>query len=111
MLPKKNRLEREYFRPLFQKGKRINFDSFTLIYSDYGVFKENKFGIVVSSTVSKKSVLRNKLKRRARMIILKLSESFVVPRGIVIVFKKQVLAFSFCEIECEIKNAFLKVGF
>lgn len=111
MFPKKNRLEREYFRSLFQKGKRMNFDGFTLIYSDHGAFKDNKFGIVVSSSVSKKSVLRNKLKRRVRLIILKLSKNFCFPRGIIIIFKKQALAFSFREIKCEIINTFLKAGF
>lgn len=111
MLPLKNRLEREHFYPLFQRGRRMNFDGFTVIYSDHGVFKENKFGIVVSSAVSKKSVLRNKLKRRARSIVLKLSEGFAAPRGIIIIFKKQALAFSFRELERELTNAFLKLGF
>lgn len=111
MLPSKNRMEREFFRLLFQKGRRMNFNGFVIIYSDSGVFKENKFGIVVSSSVSKKSVLRNKLKRRTRSIVLKLSKSFDTPRGIIIIFKKQALAFSFYDLNSEITNAFFKLGF
>lgn len=108
MLPKKNRLEKKFFRPLFQKGRKINFDGFTLVYSERGVFKENKFGIVVSLAVSKKSVLRNRLKRRTRAITLKLLNKFTAPRGIIIVFKKQSLAFSFRDLEANLTDAFNK---
>jgi len=111
MLPLKNRLGRENFQLLFKKGRRVNFDFFTVVYSNQEVFKKNKFGIVVSSAVSKKSVLRNKLKRKVRVIVLKLSESFNSPRGIIIIFKKQASFLPFCELTRELANAFLKLGF
>lgn len=111
MFPKKNRLEKKSFHFLFKNGRKKNFINFTLIYFKNNYFKENKFGIIVSSAVSKKAILRNKLKRRTKVIVFNLSKKINTPKGIIIILKKQSSNLSFNELEKEIKDAFYKIPF
>ncbi len=73
MLPKKNRITKEKdFQKIFKAGKKYNFPSFKLyIVVKKNNLKEGRFAFIVSKKVSKKAVLRNKIKRRMRSIIQK----------------------------------------
>ena len=69
MLAKANRLRQERdFKGVAQKGKAVFSPSLSLklIRNNSDV---SRFGIIVSTKVSKKAVLRNRLKRRLREII------------------------------------------
>lgn len=69
MLPKENRLKREKdFERVFKKGKRFKgrFLFLRVLKSD---LSESRFGFIVSKKISKKAVVRNKIKRRLREII------------------------------------------
>ena len=69
MLPKINRLREEKdFDKIFKKGKNFK-NSFLILKVLQNNLKENRFGFIISKKVSKKAVLRNKIKRRLRDII------------------------------------------
>ena len=71
MLPKINRLKRKKdFEMVFQKGEKIATDCFFLKKVKNN-FPYSRFGFIISSKVSKKAVLRNKLKRRLRNLVFK----------------------------------------
>lgn len=71
MLPKRNRLRKKKdFEKVFKKGRKIYSNEFLFLRAlDAHSLGERRFGIVVGKTVSKKAVVRNKLKRRMRHII------------------------------------------
>ena len=73
MLPKKNRLVKQTdFKLLAQKGRGYYSPFFTLkVLKDSGgpIFGHSLFGIVISARVSKKAVVRNRLKRQIAEII------------------------------------------
>src|SRR3989344_862732 len=69
MLPKTNRLRKEKdFGKLFKKGKSFK-EGFLILKIVKNDLKESRFGFIVSQKVSKKAVLRNKVKRRLRDIV------------------------------------------
>ncbi len=66
MLLKKNRLKKnKNFEKVFQKGKRFqkNFLFLKVVKNDLEI---SRFGFIVSQKISKKAVIRNRLKRRLR---------------------------------------------
>ena len=69
MLPKLNRLKKKKdFDRVFKEGKRFKEDCliFTVAKNN---FKNSRFGFIVSKAVSKKTTLRNKIKRRLRELV------------------------------------------
>jgi ribonuclease P protein component len=69
MLPKQNRLKKKNdFEKVFKKGKgfRQGFLFFKIAKNN---LKESRFGFIVSKQVSKKAVIRNKIKRRLRKLV------------------------------------------
>jgi len=71
MLKKDNRLKKKKdFENVFKKGKGYK-ESFLSVKVSPNNLKENRFGIVISQKVSKKAVVRNKIKRKIKAVILK----------------------------------------
>jgi len=71
MLPTKNRLKKKKdFEKVLKEGKKVKWDGLVLKYYS-NLLKESRFGIIVSKKVSKKAVVRNKIKRRIREILKK----------------------------------------
>ena len=69
MLPKINKLKKEKdFEKLFKKGKSFK-NGFLILKIVQNNLEESRFGFIVSQKVSKKAVLRNKVKRRLRDIV------------------------------------------
>ena len=69
MLPKINRLRKEKdFKKLFKKGKSFK-NNFLILKVTQNNLKESRFGFIISKKISKKAVLRNKIKRGLRNII------------------------------------------
>lgn len=68
VLSKKYRLtDKSEIEKVFKKGKILNSDSFLIrFFSNQLVF--SKFTVIVSSKISKKAVIRNKIRRRLREI-------------------------------------------
>jgi len=66
MLKKKERLSRRDFSTLLKKGRRCDFQYFSLIYRNA---PEMKCGIVVSKKVAKNAIKRNLLRRRMYYVL------------------------------------------
>lgn len=83
MLPKENRLKkRNDFKKIHQQGKSILKGK--LILRFLPAEGRNLIGIIVSKKVSKKAVVRNKIKRRIRSILRDNIEK--IPKGYNIIF-------------------------
>jgi len=69
MLPQKNRLKKEKdFDEVFEKGKGFN-SSLLFLKAKRNNLKVKRFGFVVSQKVSKKAIVRNRVKRFLREAI------------------------------------------
>ncbi len=69
MLPKINRLRKEKdFEKLFKKGESFK-NGLLILKTIKNNLKEDRFGFIISKKVSKKSVVRNKIKRRLKSIV------------------------------------------
>jgi len=69
MLPKINRLTKKRdFEKVFKKGKRFGKDFLVLKLKENNL-KESRFGFIISRKISKRAVLRNKIKRRLSEIV------------------------------------------
>ena len=71
MLLKKNRLiKKKDFERLFKEGKSFR-EKFLVLKVNENNLDESRFGFIVSKKVSKKAVIRNKIKRQLREIVRK----------------------------------------
>jgi len=85
MLSKDQRLKKKKdFDLVFKKGSGLK-ESFLILKFQPGQFKKSRFGIVVSQKVSKKAVVRNKIKRRLRALIRQAEPQFKKRVDVVII--------------------------
>jgi len=110
MLKKSFRLKKaKDFQKIFKEGKLIK-DDFLLLRFVANNRKESRIGIMVSQKVSKKAVLRNKIKRRIRAIIfnnlLKIKKGFDILIIVLPGFEEK----NFAQINELIKRVLLKAG-
>lgn len=71
MLPKENRLKKKKdFEKLFKDGMSFQ-EKFLVLKINKNNLSNNRFGFIVSKKISKKAVVRNKIKRRLREIVKK----------------------------------------
>ena len=85
MLTRRKRLrKKKEFEEVFKKGKGFKGD-FLVLKILKGKLREARFGFVVSQKVSKKAVIRNKVKRRLRAIIKEKEKGFKKGFEIVII--------------------------
>ncbi|MEA3449834.1 MAG: ribonuclease P protein component [Patescibacteria group bacterium] len=71
--------------------------------------ENNRFGVIVSTKISKKAVIRNKIKRRIRAVIKKELEKLKIGYDIVIFSQKAIVDSSYKEIETELTQIFNKL--
>jgi len=86
MFPKKYRINKDLFEKIFKTGKTFSFEYLILKITSLST-PNSLFTFVVSSKISKKSVFRNRLKRRARHIVKKLLPLAKPGFGAIIFFK------------------------
>jgi ribonuclease P protein component len=112
MLPKVNRLKKKKeFEKVFKKGRFLKED-FLILKAIPNNLKNSRFGFIISSKVSKKAVVRNKIKRWLRNIILfKLKEDNQMKEmmDVVIIVKPGILIKNFQEVEVVINKIFQKL--
>jgi len=84
MLPKINRLtKKKDFEGVFKKGEKIRGD-FLILKLKENNLKESRFGFIISQKISKKAVLRNKIRRRlSEMVKIRFKK---IRKGIDMVF-------------------------
>jgi len=94
---------------VFSFGKIVHSD---LIFLKISKTKSNDlfFSFVVSSKVSKKAVVRNKLKRRARHITGKMASFLVLGAVVAVFFKKGADQLDFKELEKKLNFLYRKAG-
>jgi len=102
MLTKQQRLTREEFSTVFDRGKRINSDAFTLIYSPTTALP--KASVVVSKKIAGGVIVRNLLKRRLYNVL----KTELVQDSILLA-KKGVREKKFSELVEEYKTLLQKV--
>ena len=109
MLPEKNRLSKKKdFDKVFKKGKS-SFDGLLGVKMLKNEQEFTRFGIIVSSKVSKKAVIRNKIKRRIRNIIAKNYNSGAAAKNVVIISLPKILGKKYNEIEKSLGAHFKKL--
>lgn len=109
MLPKKHRINKVLFKEIFKKGKTFSFEHLFLRIVSLST-PISLFTFVVSSKVSKKPIIRNKLKKRARYIVKKLLSQIKPGLGVIVFFKPGSEKLSFSELGKEILAVFKKSG-
>ena len=71
MLPKENRLKKKKdFEKLFKEGRSFK-EKFLVLKVNKNNLSNNRFGFIVSKKISKKAVVRNKIKRQLRESVRK----------------------------------------
>lgn len=109
MLPKINRLTKDKeFDAVFKRG-RSNYDKIVGVKIMANKADVNRFGILISSKVSKKAVIRNKLKRQIRDILFKENDFLKVGYDFVIITLPEIRDKDSAEIKEALLNSFKKL--
>lgn len=108
MLPSKNRLNKKKdFENIFRKGKNFK-EGFLLLKIAKGESGQSRYGFIVSQKISKKAVIRNKVRRRLSEITGKEMKNLKVGMDVVIIALPGAERSSFLETEKVIKKLFKK---
>lgn len=108
MLPLKHRLTKDAdIKTLFAKGKGV-FDAVCGIKYRKNDLPESRFAIVAGHTVSKKSVLRNQVRRRLRGILLELLPRLSGGYDVILIVRAAAIKKTYAELETGLKRVFAK---
>lgn len=108
MLPLKNRLKKDKdFKEVFKRGKKLGLSFFVLSYAKTNL-NESRFGFVVSNKVSKKAVVRQKIKRRLREVIRLLLDKIKPGYDVVIISAPEIKDKTYEEISEGLRKALRK---
>lgn len=109
MLAKKNRLVKEKdFKETFRSGRSFFFKNLG-IKAVKNKLEVNRYGIIISTKISKKAVERNKLKRQIRQIIKSLDKKTISGFDLIIITLPGVINRDYFEIKKELKDGFIKL--
>lgn len=109
MLEKPSRLVKDKdFKKIFKLGNFFYSKTFRLKVLANGL-KNNRYGIVISAKVSKKSVERNKLKRQFRAIVKEFDKKLTVGFDLAIIVSPAALGQEYKFIKNELEKALLKL--
>jgi ribonuclease P protein component len=110
MLEKKYRITKNTdFKRIYQKGKFFSNDYFLIKYHP-NRFSETRFAFVINKKISKKAVVRNKIKRQIREIVRNNLKQFKSGLDIIIVIKKDLSQVPFSQIEKNLLQVCQKAG-
>lgn len=99
MLPKSNRLVRKKdFEKVFQKGRSFK-ENGLFLKKNQNNLDVSRFGFIISTKVSKKAVIRNKLKRRLREIVQRQLPDISPGFDVILVVNRELLRQDFKELE------------
>lgn len=107
MLPRKNCLKKKKdFSKIFKEGKKIK-GVFIYIKILPNNLLESRFGIIITKKITKKAVLRNRLKRRTRAVLKNILPKLNIKIDCIVFF----LSFpkDFNSIKEDIEKSFLKL--
>jgi len=110
VLPKKYRLKKKKeFERVFKKGKAKKKD-FLFIKFVKNDQNATRFGFVVSKKISKKAVVRNKVKRRLREAAREMLSEIKPGYDVVIVAQKGIEKQDFFQIKNQLKQLLRKIN-
>lgn len=102
MLPEENRLKVNLtFDEVKKEGKMYQSENFGILVRDRKDKNPTKFGIIVSTKISKKAVDRNRIKRMLRKAIKKSLDSVCVGKDVVVLARKGLLNVKKSDLETE----------
>lgn len=111
MLAKSSRLTKnKEFDLVFKEGKSV-YGNFIGIKTKKNDLNINRFGVLLSTKVSKLAVVRNKYKRKIKNIISRENLKMTLGHDGVIIVLPGIIDKKYQEIETEIKNIFVKLKF
>lgn len=96
--------KRSQFQHLGRVGKKIHSKNFLIILSENDSGSA-RIGITITKKISKKAVVRNKLRRRIREIFRLFREDLVKHFDIVVIARQNADILGFDEIERQIRGA------
>lgn len=109
MLPKGNRVRKtREFERVFSSRLSV-YGSFVRLSYSPGTTSLTRCAVVVSTKISKKAVIRNKLRRRARAVIKKVLPVLTPPLDIVITCLKGSEVVSYHDFELDILKSLQKI--
>ena len=94
---------------IFKNGKS-SFDKIIGIKALDNDLKMNRFVIIIGSKVSKKAVVRNKIKRKVRSILSSEKNKIKIKQDCVIIVLPEIIKSDYKEIEKSIIQHFNKLG-
>lgn len=110
MLSSINRLKkRNDFDAVFKKGKSV-FSKIVGVKKINNCLKINRFGIVVSTKVSKKAVDRNSIKRKIRTIIKEENNKFFQGFDLVVITLPEIKKSDYQNMKKTLNDIFKKQG-
>ena len=110
MLPKANRLVKESdFKEVAKRAKPIHSKLF-ILKKIFSPDQNTAFGMVISAKVSKKAVVRNKIRRRAREILRPLLPIFKPGFKVMLVAKNSIIDKNFKEIKDDLESLLKQAG-
>lgn len=96
-------MKKKEFEVIFKKGKTKT-GKLVFLKTLKNNLDDNRFGVVVSKKISKKAVVRNKIKRRLREII---RQAHIKPGlDIIIITKPEIIDKNYQDIKNELENLF-----
>lgn len=108
MLPKKYRLKNKRDFDKVHRGGKFYQNKYTALKLIKNNLPESRIGIIVSTKVSKKAVVRNKVKRIIRASILGFLTKVAAGYDVVIMVRPEIARYDFAAIDAVIKELFYK---
>ncbi|MCD6271040.1 ribonuclease P protein component [bacterium] len=109
MLPKKHRLKKKKeFERVFKEGKAAKKDLLFIRFLKNNL-ETTRFGFIVSKKISKKAVVRNKVKRRLREAAREMLPKIKPGYDIVVVAQRGIEKLNFFQIKDNLKELLKKI--
>ena len=108
-LPKKFRLKRKDVRNIFSGSRRLSSAIGTFFLKNNGLLF-SRFAFAVPVSVSKKSNIRNRIKRMALGRVRINLFNIIAGLDVVVIFKKEAASFTQKEFYQKLQESFLRIG-
>ncbi len=108
MLPSSRRLSTDLFKKTLEKG--LVFHSPLFIIYVLKTLNISRFSVSIPKKITKKAVLRNKIRRRIYAIIKNFELRTILGKNVVIVSKNGCQKMSFIKLSEELEKIFVKSG-